>query len=246
MRKVIVLALLCFIPGFQLKAQTKQDQRIWFAYTGQYKVSDKWGYHIEAQFRLDNQLEQNLQNLYRLGAVYYISPNKNLVGGYALVNTFDAGSGHFFKENRLWEQFQYNKKWHDNKNVMTHRVRLEQRWVGSLGTVDGNVVSMGSHYQNRIRYLNRNLFHLVSLKSTNEELYAVLQNEVFFNLGDNKVNSTFLDQNRFLIGLGLNYNNNIRLEVGYMNHFITSDVKNDAMNHTVSISLIQNLVLQKQ
>jgi len=246
MRKVIFFCCF-FVTAFQLNAQTMvQDQRIWFAYAGQYKVAENWGYHIEAQFRMDNQLEQNLQNLYRIGAVYFISPSKNLTFGYALVNTFDSGKEQFFKENRAWEQYQYNKKWHENKNTMSHRVRLEQRWVGTLGTVDGNVVSMGSNYQNRLRYLNRNLFHITNLKATDEEIYAVLQNEIFVTLGDNKVNSNIFDQNRFLIGLGLNYNNHIRLEVGYMNHFVNSNAKADVMNHTVSISLIQNLNLRKQ
>ncbi|MBP6558268.1 MAG: DUF2490 domain-containing protein [Flavobacterium sp.] len=225
--------------------QTKQDQRVWFAYSGQYKVSDHWGYHIEAQFRMDNQLEQNQQNLFRIGAIHYLSDSKNLAGGYALVNTFSASANDFFKENRIWEQYQINKKWQEGKNMMTHRFRLEQRWVEKIGLVNDNVVSMGSNYQNRLRYLNRNIFHLTDLKSTKEELYLVLQNEVFLALGDNKVNAKFIDQNRFLIGLGLNYNNNIRLELGYLNHYITSSFSNDVMNHTVSISLIQNLLLQK-
>ncbi|WP_284651463.1 DUF2490 domain-containing protein [Flavobacterium terrisoli] len=237
------ICLFFFVIGFS--QQTKQDQRIWFAYAGQYKVSNHWGYHIEAQFRMDNQLEQNQQNLFRLGAVYFLSPSQNITAGYALVNTFSQAADDFFKENRLWEQYQINKKWHNDKNVMTHRFRLEQRWVEKIALVADNVVSMGFDYQNRLRYLNRNVFHLVSLKSTNEEIYLVLQNEVFLNLGNNEVNGKFFDQNRFLIGFGLNYNNNIRLELGYLNHYVTSSVSDDAMNHTVSISLIQNLVLQK-
>ncbi|MEO0046207.1 MAG: hypothetical protein RL705_1398 [Bacteroidota bacterium] len=223
----------------------KQDQRVWFAYTGQYKVSDHWGYHIEAQFRMDNQLEQSHQNLFRVGAIYYISASQSLSGGYALVNTFSPAANDFFKENRLWQQFQVNNKWQEGKNLMTNRFRLEQRWVEKIGVVEENVISMGSNYQNRLRYLNRNLFHLTDLKSSKEELYLVLQNEVFLNLGDNDVNGKFIDQNRFLIGLGLNYNNNIRLELGYLNHFVTSSFSDDVMNHTISISLIQNLLLQK-
>jgi hypothetical protein len=247
MRKVLLLISFLFISNYHLNAQAlTQNQRVWFAYSGQYKVSQNWGYHIEAQFRMDNQLEQNLQNLYRIGAVYFISPSKNVTSGYALINTFDGATERFFKENRLWEQFQYTKKWRENKNAMTHRLRLEQRWVGSIGMVDGNPVSTGSNYQNRLRYLNRNLFHITNLKATDEEIYAVLQNEVFITVGDNKVNSNIFDQNRFLIGLGLNYNNHIRLEVGYMNHFVNANAKADVMNHTVSISLIQSLNLQKQ
>ncbi len=240
----IVFAFICltfFSSGFS--QQTKQDHRVWLAYTGQYKVSNHWGYHLEAQFRMDNQLEQNQQNLFRLGAIYYLSGSKNISGGYALVNTFSASAADFFKENRIWEQYQVNKKWRDGKHTITHRFRLEQRWVEKIISVDDDAVSLGSDYQNRLRYLNRNLFHLTNLKSTNEELYLVLQNEFFFNLGSNKVNDKIFDQNRFLIGLGLNYNNNARLELGYLNHYITSSFSDDVMNHTVSISLIQNLVL---
>lgn len=240
-KTLLVLALMICCAGFSQK--TVQNQRAWFAYIGQYKVSEKWGYHIEAQFRLDNQLQQNLQNLFRVGGIYYLSAKGHVSAGYALVNTFSLSQDKFFKENRLWEQYQLNQKWHDNKNTMTHRFRLEQRWVENL--VADPDVKNPTHYQNRLRYLNRNLFHLTNLRSEKEEIYAVVQDEIFLNLGDNKINSKFLDQNRFLIGVGLNYNNNIRLELGYMNHYITSSSGNDTMNHTVSVSLLQNLDLQK-
>ncbi len=223
--------------------KTIENQRVWFAYTGQFKVSKKWGYHLEAQFRLNNQLQQSFQNLYRIGGIYYLSTSKNISGGYALVNTYNLSLEDFFKENRLWEQYQYTKKWHENKNIIIHRLRLEQRWVESIGLVDDNVLSFGSNYQNRFRYLNRNLFHLGNLNAGNEEIYMLLQNEVFLNLGKNKINENLIDQNRFLIGLGMNYYNNTRLEIGYLNHFISSSTSNDVINHTVSISLIQNLVL---
>lgn len=228
------------IYGNCFSQKTLEDQRVWFAYTGQYKVSEKWGYHIEAQFRLDNQLEQNLQNLFRIGGIYYLSKSKNISGGYALVNTYSASFDDFYRENRFWEQYQFNKKWSQNKHTIIHRFRLEQRWVEQLA-IEGSA----TNYQNRFRYLNRNLFHIANLKSSNEEIYAVVQDEIFLNLGDNKINSKVIDQNRFLIGLGLNYNNNIRLELGYMNQFVTSNSGNNAMNHVVSVSLLQNLDLEK-
>ena len=238
MKKILIISLLIICSnGFSQK--TIQNQRAWFAYTGQYKIAEKWGYHIEAQFRLDDQLQQNFQNLFRIGGIYYLSTSKTISGGYALVNTYSQSFDEYFKENRLWEQFQYSKKWYNEKNTIIHRFRLEQRWVENLNQDNS------ANYQNRVRYLNRNLFHIMNFKSTNEEIYAVVQNEVFLNLGDNKINNKFFDQNRFFVGLGLNYNNNIRLEVGYLNHFITSSTSNNVMNHTVSVSLIQNLDLRK-
>ena len=239
MKKIgIVLLLLIYNNCYSQK--TVQGQRVWFAYTGQYKVAENWGCHLEAQFRLDNQLQQNLQNLFRVGGIYYLSNSKSISGGYALVNTYNASLDEFYKENRFWEQYQLNAKWNENKNTIIHRFRLEQRWVEQLATE-----SDATDYQDRFRYLNRNFFHITNLRASSEEIYAIVQNEVFMTVGNNKVNSKFIDQNRFLVGFGLNYNNNIRLELAYMNQFITSSSGNDVMNHTVSVSLLQNLDLNK-
>lgn len=241
--KKLLIVLLLLIYGNCFSQKTIQNQRVWFAYSGQFKVSKKWGFHIEAQFRLDNQLEQNLQNSYRVGSIYYLSKSKTISSGYALVNTYSKSFDNYFKENRLWEQFQYSKKWNIEKNTMIHRFRLEQRWVEQL-TTDFNQYN-SANYQNRFRYLNRNLFNITDLKSTNEEIYLVVQEEVFLNIGNNKINSKWIDQNRFLVGFGLNYKNNIRLELGYMNQFVTSDSGSNVMNHIVSVSLLQNLDLEK-
>lgn len=231
---VLILILLSCYSGFS--QATVQDQRIWFAYLGQFKISPKFGLHVEAQSRYENHFEQNLQNVFRVGGIYFISPKENVTAGYALVKTFSVTADDFFTENRLWQQYQINIKW--SKNTMTHRLRLEQRWIEQLAD---NTTA----YQNRFRYLNRNLFHLANLKSDSQEIYAVVQDEIFLTLGENKVNSKFMDQNRFLVGFGLNYKNSFRFELGYMNQLVTSSYGNDAMNHTVSVTLFHNLDLQK-
>jgi hypothetical protein len=239
--------LLFFIWGFTLNAQgIVQHQNAWFNYSGHYKVSQKWGYQLEALFRLDNQLQQNLQNSFKIGGEYYLSSSQSLSLGYALVNTYEAELNKFNRENRLWEQYFFGSKWNHDTNTTIHRFRLEQRWVEKLATENGAVVSLESFYQNRLRYQNRNLIHLVNLKSNNEEIYAVIQDEVFVTLGTNKVNTNFIDQNRFLIGFGLNYNNNIRFEIGYLNQLVNTSFTDEVMNHSISISLLQNLTHQKQ
>ena len=239
LKKIILLFLVLLGKSFAQK--TVQDQSVWFAYVGQYKVSPKWGYHVEAQFRLDNELEQSLQNLYRVGAIYYLPKNQSVTAGYALVKTLNRSVDDYFSENRIWQQYQVNKKWHSDKNNMTHRFRLEQRWVEQLGLVDDELVNLATNYQNRLRYLNRNLFQILPLHKNESEIYGVLQSEVFLNLGNNKVNAKFFDQNRFLVGLGVNFESKTRFELGYMNHFITSSSSNNLMRHTVSVSLFHNL-----
>ncbi|UPT71611.1 MAG: DUF2490 domain-containing protein [Flavobacterium sp. JAD_PAG50586_2] len=234
--KRVLLLLLVLVYGNCFSQKTIQDQRIWFAYLGQYKFSEKWGLHVEGQLRTDNELHQDLQNIARLGGVYFLSPKETLMVGGALIDTYSSSADKFFTEHRLWEQYQINTKW--SKNIMTNRLRLEQRWIEQLATKT-------TAYQNRFRYMNRNLFHITDLKSVQAEFYAIVQDEVFITIGENKVNSKFLDQNRLLVGLGLNNNNKFRLELGYMNQFVTSSYGSDAMNHIVSVTLFHNLDLQK-
>ncbi|MCF6130934.1 DUF2490 domain-containing protein [Flavobacterium wongokense] len=234
--KRILFLLLLLVYGNCFAQKTVQDQRTWFAYIGQWKVSEKWGFHVEGQLRYENHFDQNLQNVFRIGGIYFIKPNEHVTVGYGLIHTYSASADEFFTENRLWEQYQINNKW--SKNTMTHRLRLEQRWIEQLA-------DNSTAYQNRFRYMNRNLFHIADLKSDKNQIYAVLQDEVFLTIGENKVNSKFMDQNRFLVGLGLNHNNKLRLELGYMNQYVTSSYGNDAMNHTVSVTLFHNLDLQK-
>lgn len=240
MKKILVLVFVVIsVLGFS--QETVQDQSVWFAYVGQYKVSKKWGYQLEAQFRMDNELGRSIQNLYRVGGIYSFDSKKSLAGGYSIIKTYSGAADDYLNENRIWEQFQYNHNW--QKNIMSHRFRLEQRFVEKLTSL--NPTSSSMEYQNRFRYLNRNLFHLTNLKSDKEELYAVIQNEVFLTLGDNEINSKIIDQNRFAIGLGLNFQKNIRFELAYMNHYITSSNSADLMRHTIMFSLLQNLDLFK-
>lgn len=232
--------LVCFAQKIE------HNQTNWFAYVGQYNVSEKWGYHIEAQFRLDDELSRTNQNLFRLGGFYNYNKNIKFTVGYGLINTLNAQFNDYFNEDRIWEQVLLNHKWKDNKNTFTNRFRLEQRFVDKLGLVSGVSEKIATNYQNRLRYLNRNLFHVMNFKSGNEELYLLLQDEVFMNLGNNKVNNKFLDQNRLHIGIGFNYKNSIQFEVAYMNHFVNSNSGNDVMNHTVSLTLLQNLIFYKE
>lgn len=245
MIKKFFLSLL--FPVVVFGQELRQDQANWFAYVGTYNVSKKWGYHIEAQFRLNEELARANQNLFRFGGFYNINPKTTVRAGYGLINTLNPSLDNYFHEDRIWEDFQYNHPWNGKKNLFVNRLRLEQRFVDRIGVVeDGSVGKLETNYQNRLRYLNRHTFHLANFKSGNEELYFVVQDEVFLNIGDNRVNNAFFDQNRFLAGIGFNYKNSIRFEVAYLNHLINSPSGSNLMNHTFSLCLFQNLILYRE
>lgn len=240
--KYKIVLVLTFMFSITMAQKTTQGQAVWVAYTGQYKLAKKFGAHLEVQWRGDANFEQNKQNLFRIGGIYYWNNQISLSAGYGLIKTYEESLNDFFTENRAWEQIQYNHTWHKNLNVMTHRFRLEQRFVDNISlNIDNKIVVDVTNYQNRLRYLNRNLFHLFNFNNNRNKMYAILQDEMFLNLGDNKVNSNFFDQNRLLAGFGINYEDTIRLEIGYLNHFATSNFENNTMNHNISMSITHNL-----
>ncbi len=239
--KNVFLILFPFCFQLMYPQKTVENQANWFVYTGQYKVSSKWGLHAEAQFRMDGDIQFSRQNLFRLGAIYYPNKNTNFILGYGLINTLNDAVDDYFKEDRIWEQYQHTFKWRDGKNVMINRLRLEQRFVDRIGLQDDQVVRLETNYQNRFRFLSRHLFHLKYLNKNKDECYAVVQDEVFLNLGLNEVNPHFFDQNRFFAGLGIQSNSNFRIELGYLNQLINPASGADVMNHTVSVALFHNL-----
>ena len=77
MKRLFLLVILLFF-SISFSQDFKQDQRVWLAYTGFFKASNHWSCQAEAQFRMDNQLQQNQQNLFRVGVLYSISTSKNI------------------------------------------------------------------------------------------------------------------------------------------------------------------------
>ena len=47
-----------------------------------------------------------------------------------------------------------------------------------------------------------------------------------------------LDQNRVFAGVGYNFNQNIKTELGYMNQYIRKVNQSDRISHALSISLL--------
>src|SRR6478672_3275234 len=104
LRKYLFLLLL---PAFAWTQEMQHNEVNWFAYSGRYNSSPKWGYLIEAQFRLDNELSRSKQTLFRLGFFYNLNSKANIAAGYGLLNTYSETFDDYFHENRIWEQYQY-------------------------------------------------------------------------------------------------------------------------------------------
>lgn len=216
MRKIVfLLALLCLITG-KLFAQSSQTS-VWGAWFHTHRLSDKWGYAFDGQFRSADDVKYLRNILLRPSVAYYFNNNNILNVGYAYIGTngrtvFDEET--YRPESRIFEQFTISHK--AGNIALTHRFRLEQRFLGNTSIADAEIND--SYFSQRFRYFIRGVIPFRKDSAFTKGMYLALQNEVFVNLQNkSKVNDSFFHQNRAYIAIGYRLSKKVDIEAGYLN-----------------------------
>lgn len=204
--KIIGLALIFILPFISYS----QDSNLgnWLIYIGNKKLNDGWNIHNEVQYRNYNAIGDLEQLLLRTGVGYNLTENNNniLLGyGYILSENYIAHTGDkiSINEHRIFQQFTTKQSlW---KVKLSHRYRFEQRFVES-------------DFKMRFRYFLGVNIPLQNKEDGKNPLYLSAYNEIFLN-----TESAIFDRNRVYAGFGYKINNNIKVELGYMNQFFETD-----------------------
>ena len=214
--KFFFLSLFCIAFSHAQTRTTDKNNIGWFAATGTFNLSEKWGLHTEYQWRRDDYVENWQQGLLRVGVNYKFSSDVLFRVGYAWAETYPYGEiplnnfGKDFTEHRVYEMVQLGHK--VGSLSLNHRFMFEQRWLGrytnALLTSEDDYV-----YLNRLRYMIR--LQLPVYK----KLYAAVYDELFMGFGEN-IGENIFDQNRFGALIGHPIGKNIRIEGGYLNQTV--------------------------
>jgi len=187
-------------------------------YFGDHPVSDKWDFHLEGQIRRANTGLTWQQLLLRPGVNYQLNPNIMLTAGYAYVCSWPYGdypAKAAFPEHRFYEQVLIRHKL--NRLAIQHRLRLEQRLVGTVPASDAEVE--GWQTRNRFRYMLRGDIPLPMKVNGQKRFGIALYDEVFWQFGANR-GPRFFDQNRAYGALTYKLTKFNRLEFGYLHQYI--------------------------
>lgn len=221
-------ALLCL--SVSTKAQN-QEFSGWGAWFHNQKLSEHWGLSFDAQFRSADKWSYLKNPLLRPGVSYYFAKNKYATVGYLFTGTHrkTATENTFRPEHRTWEQFIYSHK--IKTAPVSHRFRLEQRYVGSLGTNE-------AFFAQRFRYFVRGIVPVQKPAADfTQGTFVALQNEVFANVQNkDKTNKSVFDQNRGYLALGYRFSKMVDVEAGYLNQYI-NQVETNTMNHVLQLAL---------
>jgi hypothetical protein len=219
----------------------------WLVYTGNHKLSDKWGLHLEAQWRRSNIVLDNQQLLFRTGINYYFNSQVSVTAGYCFAETYPYGefaAKASFPENRIWEQLQLKNNMGAVEFI--NRLRLEQRFINQPVLENGMYEPGDAVYTNRARILNRFSIPFKGKTIEDKSLYISAFDELYINFGKH-VGFNILDQNRVYLAIGYKIPKAGRLEIGYLNQLaFKSDGIKVERNHTIQIALYSGLEFRKK
>jgi hypothetical protein len=194
----------------------------WLTNTTTLRLSERWGGHLEYQFRRDDFLRTWQQGLLRLGINYKVNDQLSLRAGYAWAETFPYGdypiqaAGRIFTEHRAFQMATLQNP--VGRLGITHRFMLEQRWLDRYTSPDSPGPSE-TFYVNRVRYMLRAQLPLGKPKIEDRTLYVAAYDEVFLGFGQN-VGENVFDQNRLGLLVGYRFSPAFRLEGGFLQQLV--------------------------
>ena len=201
----ILYALLLLLP-FQAAAQESETGN-WMMYFGNQKLSDRWNWHNEIQYRNYNFAGDLEQLLFRTGIGYNLSANNNnLLLGYAYIHGEPYVAGTYEKtnvnEHRIFQQFISRQQF--GRFYLQHRYRIEERFI------EGD-------FKMRFRYFLGLNVPINKKEMVSKAIYLSLYNEIFI-----QPKSPVFDRDRVYGAIGYVFSSNLKVEAGLMAQLLES------------------------
>lgn len=234
--KIVISLFLSFLTFVSYaQKQTTDRSQIWVGYFNQTRLTNKFGFWLDAHYRQINLDEPNLIFI-RPGITYYLNDNFRVTAGYAFVDFFaPKGKQTSWLEHRPWQQIWWRTKYNGFQTIQW--IRNEQRFVEK---VVGDKLTNEYNFNHRLRYNIYLQVPLIGKELKAKTPFFALQDEVFINYGKEIVYNYF-DQNRFFIGGGYYFTNDLQIQIGYMNVFQQKAIGNEYFNnHCLRIFLFHS------
>ena len=229
------MVLLCLLLCINAAGQSQFSG--WLASFHTIKTGKRTSIHNDIQWRSTDHIRHTQTLLLRAGLNVSLKNNLTVTAGYAYIsNRRTAGAiTDYIPEHRIWEQLLYTHK--AGRVAVSHRFRVEQRFL-TLTRVEGaELVKDGHAYANRFRYFIRNILPLQPQPAFKKGWFGALQNEVFLNFGNTAaVNGKTFDQNRLYLAVGYRLHPSFDIEAGYMNQYVNGSGNSFTNNHIAQVA----------
>ena len=202
-------------------------------------INEKWstelniGTSFSSTATSSNIFQQNTQNSFRAWGHYYLTPRWKLSSFIAYFNNKDVPEIGQFKSPEWRYALQGIYYFHKTGYTLSTRMRVELRHMKNSDDEYENVL----RYRQQIKYIQP----LNSKFLREGVIYAIASDELFFKSGTQVTGHNFLDRNRFNIGGGYLFSNDIQVELTYANDFLPRDEGNQIINAAALTITFNNL-----
>lgn len=218
---------------------TRQQDALWVGAFVDEPISKRTALWFDGSWRRMDFGVLPQQLLVRPGVQVTLTPGVRVAAGWAYIATAPYGNlpaANATREQRTWQQLSLTHR--GGPFTISHRYRLEQRWIHPLVAVPGSDEREAgpTTYQNRLRYMPRAQANLGKLTVNKRPVIGFVWDELLMPLGG--PNQTFtIAQNRATAGVGIPLSARVRAEVGYMNLYNAFTARRaNEVNHTLWVS----------
>jgi hypothetical protein len=225
----IMLAALAIPVGAVPTARAQAHQhsyQTWTSLTVQGHVSPDFQLYLDVNFRFYDDFHP-FQMLFRPGFGLRVGEHMWAYVAYAWTPSWTA-QHEFVDEHRIWEQWTWDPSGLPDGMRVFVRTRLEQRFRPEVGP--------------DVALRLRQFLRLLVPFGRGSPIHLSLWDEAFIGLTDagdamgRLWQRLGFDQNRLVAGLGWNAADGVRIEAGYMNHWVVRHTGTDEIHHVLAIN----------
>ncbi|MBF4507238.1 DUF2490 domain-containing protein [Flavobacterium sp. JLP] len=209
-------------------AQTKTYNQFWNEFQFNRTINEKWSAELNlgavysSTESSPNIFEENTQRSIRGWGHYYLSPRWKLSAFLAYNYNKDVPEIGQFKSPEWRFATQGIYYFHKTGYTLSTRMRIELRYMRNQDESWENVL----RYRHQIKYLKP-----INSKVLREGVvYAVTSDELYIKTGAKVTGESFFDRNRFNIGAGYLFTDDIQVELTYANEYLPRNSGDQIVN----------------
>lgn len=191
-------------------------------------INNKWSTELDlatsysSTATSSNIFQQNTQKSFRGWGHYYLTPRWKVSTFLAYYDNKDVPEIGQFKSPEWRFALQGIYYFHKTGYTLSTRMRIELRHMRNGEDDYENVL----RYRQQVKYIQP-----INSKILREGVvYAIASDELFFKSGTKVTGHNFFDRNRFNIGAGYLFSDDIQLELTYANEYLPRDGGNQIVN----------------
>ncbi|WP_264535114.1 DUF2490 domain-containing protein [Flavobacterium sp. N1736] len=220
--------------------QTKTYGQSWNEIQFNNTINEKWSTELDlansysSTESSSNIFQNNIQRSFRGWGHYYLSPRWKLSTFLAYYDNKDVPEIGQFKSPEWRFALQGIYYFHKTGYTLSTRARIELRHMRNGDDDYENVL----RYRQQIKYIKP-----LNSKILREGVfYAIASDEIFFKSGTKVTGLSFFDRNRFNLGGGYLFTDDIQLELTYANEYLPRDNENQIVNAAALTLTFNNLL----